>query len=64
MSNELERARKKLIAYRRAERRLQIALDNVDWELDVLRPEVEQMGAEAARLSEIPTFELVDETED
>jgi len=51
LSNELERARKKLIAYRRAERRLQIALDNVDWELDVLRPEVEQMGAEAARLS-------------
>ncbi len=49
------RAKKKLLAIRRAERRLQHRLDDLDWELDVLKPEIEQIEEKVA-LGEIPQF--------
>ena len=36
----LSRAQKKFLAIQRAERRLQHRLDDIDWELDELAPEV------------------------
>ena len=40
----LTRAQKKLLAIRRAERRLQARLADIDWELDVLAAEVKELG--------------------
>lgn len=39
----LSRAQKKLLAIRRAERRLLNRLADIDWEYDVLSKEIEQM---------------------
>ena len=57
MSNELQRAKKKLLAVRRAERRLRHRLDDIDWEMDELLPEVEKLN-ELASQGQLPTFEL------
>lgn len=48
----LTRAQKKLLAIKRAERRLQHRLDDIDWELDALAPQV-------AELKELETKEVV-----
>lgn len=40
----LSRAQKKLLAIRRAERRLQARLADIDWELDVLAVEVKELA--------------------
>jgi len=56
MSNELARAKKKFIAIKRAERRLETTLANIDWEFDVLLPQVEQLGVAAAEQLELPEF--------
>ena len=40
----LSRAQKKLLAIRRAERRLQARLADIDWELDELALEVKALG--------------------
>jgi hypothetical protein len=63
VANELNRAKKKLVAVRRAERRLQVALENIDWEFDVLMPEVEKLGVTAAELLELPEFVIEEEDE-
>jgi len=63
MSNELNRAKKKLVAVRRAERRLQTRLADIDWEFDILLPEVEQLGISAAELLELPEFLVEEEDE-
>ena len=55
--SELQRATKKLLAIRRAQRRLQNRLDDIDWEIDELVPEVEQLK-ELASQGQLPTFEL------
>lgn len=62
MSNDLARAKKKLLAIRRAERRLKTRLEDIDWEFDVLLPEVEQLGIVAAEQLELPEF-IVEEDE-
>jgi hypothetical protein len=41
----LSRAQKKLVTARRAQRRLDHALANIDWELDVLQAEVKELAA-------------------
>jgi len=46
--SELARAKKKLLAIRRAERRLQNRLADIDWEMDVLLPEIEDLKELAA----------------
>ena len=56
MSNELARAKKKYIAYKRAERRLKTRLEDIDWEFDVLLPELaalEQQAIEKLELSQL-----------
>ena len=64
MANELMRAKKKLVAVRRAERRLKTKLEDIDWEFDVLLPEVDQLGINAAELLELPEFIVEEEDED
>lgn len=55
-----ELAKKKYIAVKRAERRLRNRLEDLDWEYDVLKPELEALDKQITRGS-IPTFELVEE---
>lgn len=43
MADESKRATKKLVAALRAERRLESRLADIDWEFDVLLPEVEKL---------------------
>lgn len=61
MSDELARAKRKLLAIRRAERRLKTRLADIDWEFDVLLPEIEKLTLEATRRGEIPQFLVEDE---
>lgn len=61
MSTDLARAKKKLIAVRRAERRLKTALENIDWEFDVLLPEVEALSLMASEKLELPEFTIVED---
>jgi len=65
LSNELRRAKKKLLAVRRAERRLMNRLNDIDWEEDYLAAEVEKLN-ELASKGQLPTFELEagDESQD
>lgn len=57
------RAQKKLIAIRRAERRLKTRLEDIDWELDVLKPEIEALTMEAAKYAELPQFTIEESDE-
>lgn len=61
MSDELVRAKKKLVAIRRAEYRLKQRLESIDWEHDVLLPEVAELEHVAATQLELPEFTVVDE---
>lgn len=58
MSDELLRARRKLVALRRAEFALKQRFDKIDFEIDVLKEEVKAL--EKLALDELPTFELGD----
>jgi len=49
----LIRARRKLVALRRAEHRLVQRFEDIDFELDVIRPEVEALEQDAAK-GELP----------
>ena len=57
MSKELQRAKRKLLAVWRAERRLQHRLDDIDWEIDNLLPEVDKLNELAAK-GKLPQFQL------
>ena len=57
----LEKAKKKFVALKRAERRLQNRFNDIDWEYDVLRPAVKELEASATE-GKLPTFELTDGT--
>jgi hypothetical protein len=61
MSDELARAKKKFIAIKRAERRLKTRLEDIDWEFDVLLPEVEQLTLSASNKLELVDFTIEDE---
>ncbi len=63
--SEIARARKKLLAIRRAEKRLQQRLETIDWEYDVLLPEVDKLNELAAQ-GQVPTYEVEagDESQD
>jgi hypothetical protein len=54
-SQDLNKAKRKLLAIRRAERRLQHRLDDLDWEFEVLKPELERLEEDAAQ-GELPEF--------
>lgn len=55
MADELLRARRKLVALKRAEYSLKQRFEKIDWELDVLREEIKQLEADAAQ-GELPEF--------
>ena len=61
MSDELSRAKKKLVAVRREEYRLRKRLEAIDWEYDVLLPEVEKLALTAAEQLELPEFSIVED---
>ena len=58
MTDELTRAKKKLLAVRRAEYRLKQRLEAIDWEYDYLLPEVEALSLVAAETLELPEFTI------
>lgn len=60
-SNELARTKKKYVAIMRAERRLRTRLEDIDWEYDVLLPNVQKLELEAAEKLELPEFLIIDE---
>ena len=55
MSDELVKARRKLVALRRAEFRLRQRFEAIDFELDVLKPEIEELEQKVAQ-GELPEF--------
>lgn len=55
----LVRARKKYVALKRAERRLQNRLNDIDWEYDVLLPQVKELEKQITA-GKIPVIELTD----
>ena len=59
--DEVHRARKKLIAIRRAERRLKTRLADIDWEYDNLRPELREFEQTMTVVGELPEFVISDE---
>lgn len=61
MADELSRAKKKYIAIKRAQRRLQTRLEDIDWEYDVLLPEVAELELTAASTLELPEFTIVED---
>lgn len=56
-----EKARKQYIAVKRAERRLVNRLNDIDWEYDVLKPDLERLNEELTK-GNIPEFQLVEDT--
>lgn len=55
----LVRARKKFTALKRAERRLQNRLADIDWEYDTLLPQVKELEKQITA-GKIPVIELTD----
>jgi len=53
--DEIAKAKAKLTAIRRAERRLVNRLADLDWEYDVLKPEIEALQQGIAQ-GELPVF--------
>ena len=60
-ANELVRARKKYATLKRAERRLQNRLADIDWEFDVLLPQIKELE-KAITAGKTPVIELTDGT--
>ena len=58
--SELRKARKKLLAVRRAEQRLRQRLETIDWEEEYLLPELDSLEKSVAQ-GELPEFSVVDE---
>lgn len=56
MSDQLAIAKKKLVAVRRAERRLIHRLDDIDWEYAELLPEIEKLELTFTKKAQIPQF--------
>jgi predicted nucleic acid-binding Zn-ribbon protein len=60
--SELVRAKRKLAALRRAEFRLEQRLEAIDFEIDVLQPEIKALEERAVN-SELPEFMTLAEGE-
>jgi hypothetical protein len=61
---EVLRNRKKLVAIRRAERRLQNRIQDIDWEYDVLLPEVRAFEKKVVTVGKLPEAVLVKDAND
>lgn len=62
--DEVMKARRKLLAIRRAQRRLENRLADLDWEFEVLKPELRAFEKRIVTLGELPKFEVTDERAD
>jgi hypothetical protein len=58
-AHEIIRQRRKLVALRRAEFRLRQRFDAIDFEIDVIKPEVEALDQAAAQ-GELPEYTVED----
>lgn len=59
-ADEVKRARAKYLAIRRAERRLQNRLADIDWEYEVLKPGLSALEQKITVLGELPEFSVVE----
>ena len=57
-ADEVKRARAKLLAIRRTERRLRNRLADIDWEYDVLKPELQEFESTITTVGELPEFSV------
>lgn len=57
MADEIVRARRKLTTVRRAEFSLRQRLDKIDFELDILQPEIRALEDDAAK-GHLPSFSV------
>ena len=58
-SDEILRARRKLLAYERTKFRLRQQMDRIDHELDVIKPLLSELERNAA-LGELPVYKVDD----
>lgn len=58
---EVHRNRKKYIAIRRASRRLDVRLADIDWEYDSLKPGLREFEQQTTIVGELPEFVISDE---
>jgi hypothetical protein len=63
-NDEVKRYRSKYLAIRRAQRRLENRLLDIDWELDVLKPELERSIEKSMRVGELPAADVTGREED
>jgi hypothetical protein len=63
-ADEVRRARSKFLAIRRAERRLNNRLADIDWEFDELKPALGALEQKITVLGELPTFNVVEDDGD
>ena len=59
--DEVMLARRKLLAIRRAQRRLENRLKDLDWEFQILRPELREFEKRIVTVGELPEATLVEE---
>lgn len=62
-TNELLRARRKKVALERAKFRLRQRFEAIDFELDVLQPQLEALEESAAQ-GQLPVISILDEDEE
>lgn len=58
---QAEIAKKKFITVKRAERRLVNRLQDIDWEYNTLKPELERLDDQLTK-GNLPEFQLVEDT--
>ena len=59
--DEVKRARSKYVAIRRAQRRLENRLADIDWEYDELRPGLRALEQRITVVGELPEFSVTED---
>ena len=59
--DEVKRARAKYLAIRRAQRRLENRLADIDWEYEELKPGLLALEQRITVVGELPTFDVTEE---
>ena len=60
-ADEVKRARAKYLAIRRAQRRLENRLADIDWEYDELKPGLTALESHITVVGELPEFSIVED---
>jgi hypothetical protein len=63
-ADEVKRARAKYLAIRRAQRRLENRLRDIDWEYNDLKPGLAALEQRISVLGELPSFSVVEDDGD